>query len=201
MDKAKVAADIIAHALPLVPFDGWNQQTLAQAASLAGYKKTDAIRVFPGGAMDAVEAFIQITDAAMLQALSHYSLETMKIRERIATIIRIRLELLGTHYEAVRRTMSFLASPFNSHRAVKSLYGTVDAIWQAAGDTSTDFNFYTKRLMLAGVYSSTLLYWLDDKTPGHDATWAFLDRRIEDVMKIEKLKAKVRSAFGKNANH
>jgi ubiquinone biosynthesis protein COQ9 len=199
MDKQKAAADIIAHALPLVPFDGWNQQTLAVAAELAGYKKTDAIRVFPGGAIEAVEAFIRITDAAMLQALSNYHLETMKIRERIAAIVRLRLELLGTHHEAVRRTLSFLASPFYTHRAMKSLYATVDAIWYAAGDTSTDYNFYTKRLLLAGVYSSTLLYWLDDKTPDHDATWAFLHRRIEDVMQIEKTKHKIKNWIERKA--
>src|SRR5262249_42180933 len=72
MEKPRAAADIIVELLPLVPFEGWNQQALNQAAIAAGYKKTDAIRVFPGGAIDAAEYFIRSTDAAMLQAFSSY---------------------------------------------------------------------------------------------------------------------------------
>lgn len=192
MDKSQAAADIIAHALPLVPFEGWNAPMLGKAAALAGYKKTDAIRVFPGGAIDAVEHFLAATDTAMLEALSHYPLDTMKIRERIAAAIRLRLEFLAPHREAVRRTLALLTLPIYAHRALKSLYRTVDTLWYAAGDTSTDFNFYTKRLTLAAVYSSTLLYWLDDKSPAYENTWAFLHRRIEDVMKIEKVKHQMR---------
>ena len=103
--------------------------------------------------------------------------------------------LLRSH-EATRRALALLSLPFHAGRGLKLLYRTVDAMWYAAGDTSTDFNFYTKRATLAGVYSSTLLYWLSDRSPGGEATWAFLDRRIDDVMKIEKLKSQVRSWTG-----
>jgi ubiquinone biosynthesis protein COQ9 len=96
----------------------------------------------------------------------------------------------------VRRALALLSLPFNAGLALKLLYKTVDAMWYAAGDTSTDFNFYTKRATLAGVYSSTLLYWLADRSPGSEATWDFLDRRIDDVMKIEKLKSRVKSWTG-----
>jgi len=201
MNKSQVAADILAHALPLVPFEGWNQQTLKKAAVHAGYKKIDVVRVFPGGAIDAAEAFILSTDAAMLEALAHQPLATMKIRERIAAAVRLRLELLAPHREAVRRMLTLLANPLYAHRALKSLYKTVDAMWYAAGDASTDFNFYSKRLLLAGVYSSTLLYWLDDKSPDHKDTWAFLDRRIADVMRIEKAKHQIKSWLSHPAKH
>ena len=117
----------------------------------------------------------------------------LKIRDRIKGAVRIRLERHAGEREAVRRALAVLSLPFNAGLALKLLYKTVDAMWYAAGDTSTDFNFYTKRATLAGVYSSTLLYWLNDRSPGSEATWAFLDRRIDDVMKIEKLKAQVRS--------
>ena len=62
----------------------------------------------------------------------------------------------------------------------------------AAGDRSTDFNFYTKRGLLAGVYAATTLYWLDDRSPGFEATQAFLDRRLADVMAIPRLGSRVR---------
>ncbi len=193
MDKPKAEGEIIAQALKLVAFDGWNQAVLGKAALAAGYKKTDAIRVFPGGAVQAAEAFTRRCDSDMLEALTAYHFESMKIRARIATAIRVRLTALTPHREAVRKTVALLSLPFYLHRGLRGLYDTVDAIWYAAGDNSTDFNFYSKRLLLAGVYSSTLLYWLDDQTPGQSATWDFLDRRIEDVMKIEKGKQRVRT--------
>ena len=123
----------------------------------------------------------------------------LKMRERIKGAVRIRLERHAGEREAVRRALALLSLPFNAGLALKLLYKTVDAMWYAAGDTSTDFNFYTKRATLAGVYSSTLLYWLNDRSPGSEATWGFLDRRIDDVMKIEKLKAQVRSWTGGTA--
>ncbi len=197
MDKIKAANEIITHALPLVPFDGWNTVTLGKAAVEAGYKKTDIVRIFPGGAIDAVDTYCRMCDAQMLEALSHYNLDTMKIRARITRAVRLHLELQTPYREAVRKTVAMHSLPFYAHRGLRALYETVDNIWYGIGDTSTDFNFYSKRLTLAAVYSSTLLVWLDDQTPGQEATWAFLDRRIEDVMKIEKAKSQVRSWLGK----
>jgi len=195
MNKEQVAADIIAKALPLVAFEGWNQQTLKKAALEAGYKKTDVIRVFPGGAVDAAETFLRMQDIAMLEALKDYHLENMKIRERITAAVKLKLTIMQPHREALRRTIALLSLPFYCHRALRHLYETVDAIWYAVGDNSTDFNFYSKRLILAGVYSTTLLCWLDDRSPGHEQTWTFLDRRIQDVMSIEKFKQKFKQKF------
>ena len=108
--------------------------------------------------------------------------------------MRVRGDAHGvTGGEAVRRALALLSLPFNAPLALKLLYKTVDALWYAAGDTSTDFNFYTKRATLAGVYSSTLLYWLNDRSPDSEATWAFLDRRVDDVMRFERLKSQVSS--------
>lgn len=195
MNKEKAVTDILSHALKLVPFEGWNQPMLNRAAIAAGYKKIDVIRVFPGGAIDAVECFLQHADEMMLESLKNYHFDTMKIRERIATAVRVKLIALEPHREALRKALAVQALPFFCHRALRSLYRTVDTIWYGAGDNSTDFNFYTKRLLLAGVYSSTLIYWLDDKSMGKENTWAFLDRRIENVMKIEKAKQRFKQWF------
>jgi ubiquinone biosynthesis protein COQ9 len=197
MDKIKASSDIINAALPLVPFEGWNQQTLSKAALAAGYRKTDAVRVFPGGAIDAVDAFSRMGDRQMLEALSNYHMDNMKIRARIAAAVRLRLELQAPHREAMRKAATMHSLPFYAHRGLRALYETVDNIWYAIGDTSTDFNFYSKRLTLAAVYSSTLLIWLDDHSPAYEVTWAFLDRRIENVMKIEKAKSKIRNILSK----
>ena len=120
----------------------------------------------------------------MLDGLAERDLAAMKVRARIAAAVRLRLELLEPHREAVRRGLAFFALPPNAAVGLKCLYRTVDAIWYAAGDRATDYNFYTKRLLLAGVYSSTLLFWLDDASEGREATWAFLERRIAEVLKV-----------------
>lgn len=193
MDKQKAAEEIIEKALAHVPFDGWTMPVLAKAAVEAGYKKTDVVRVFPGGAIEAVDEYCRITDRKMLEGIASYNLETMKIRERIVTAIRLRLELQAANREAVRKVVAMHNMPFYAHRGLRALYETVDNIWYAIGDTSTDFNFYTKRLTLAAVYSSTLIVWLNDSSAGFASTWEFLDRRIEDVMRFEKLKKTVKS--------
>jgi ubiquinone biosynthesis protein COQ9 len=117
----------------------------------------------------------------------------MKVRDRIRSAVRIRLERHAGERDAARRALSLLALPLNAALGLKLLYRTVDAMWYAAGDTSVDFNFYTKRATLAGVYSATLLYWLNDRTEGGQGTWDFLDRRLDDVMRIEKIKSQVRA--------
>lgn len=193
MDKQQAARDIIAQALPQVAFEGWTMGLLKNAALDAGYKKTDAIRVFPGGAIDAVNAFFHLSDEEMEHVLQGYHLESMKIRERIATAVRIRICIHESHPEAVRRALAMLALPFFCHHGLRNLYNTTDAIWYAAGDKSTDFNFYTKRMMLAAVYMSTLRFWLDDESAGKNHTWEFLERRIENVMSIERAKHRAKA--------
>jgi len=149
--------------------------------------------LFPGGGLAVVEYLSERADRRTVEDMEKAEVAGMKVRERIKTAVRIRLERHVSSRESVRRALALLALPLNAPIGLKLLYKTVDAMWYAAGDTSTDFNFYTKRAILSGVYSSTLLYWLNDRSEGHEATWAFLDRRIEDVMQFEKLKAQVKS--------
>ncbi len=175
-----------------VPFDGWSNKALALAAKDCGYDAGLVSRAFPGGAVAVLDFWIAETDLAMLRALESRDLAAMKVRDRVRVAVLTRLEMAAPHREAVRRALSLESLPQHAPRALKQLYRTVDAIWYAAGDTATDFNFYTKRLLLAGVYSATLLRWLDDKSEGFTATAAFLDRRLADVMRIEKAKGRLR---------
>lgn len=180
-----------------VPFDGWSSKALALAAKDCGFDAGLVSRAFPEGAVAALDFWVTETDGAMLRALESRDLAAMKVRDRIRTAILTRLEMVAPHREAVRRALNLEALPQHAPRALRQLYRTVDAIWYAAGDTATDFNFYTKRLLLAGVYSATLLRWLDDKSEGFTATAAFLDRRLADVMRIEKAKGKLRQLAGR----
>jgi ubiquinone biosynthesis protein COQ9 len=181
-------------ALPHVPFDGWSRAALHAGAVAAGLAASDADRAFPGGGRSFLAFHLDLADRRMLEALAGHDLAGMKVRERIGLAIRVRLEQAAGHKEAVRRGVSAMAMPGGGGLGARSLYRTVDAIWRACGDTATDFNFYTKRALLAGVYGSTLLYWLADGSEGHADTWAFLDRRIADVMAVPKATARMRAA-------
>lgn len=183
-DRDAVRTAIIDSALAHVPFDGWSQAALQHGAEDAGFDKVMALRVFPGGPVEAVEFWSQLTDRRTLQALEQRDLASMKVRERVAAAIRLRLEQTAGHREAVRRALGLLAMPLNAGKGPALLWRTVDAIWYAAGDTATDFNYYTKRGLLAGVYSATVLYWLEDRSEGFANTWSFLDLRIADALRV-----------------
>ncbi|MFO1081777.1 MAG: COQ9 family protein [Reyranellaceae bacterium] len=173
-------------------FDGWSRTALASAARQLGLPAGEAERLFPSGPLQVIGYLSERSDRRTIAELENAGVAALKVRDRIKLAVRTRLEVHGGEREAVRRAMGLLALPFNAGLAARLLYRTVDALWYAVGDTSTDFSFYTKRATLAGVYSATVLYWLNDRTPGSEATWAFLDRRIADVMKIEGLKARAR---------
>lgn len=175
---------LILTALPHVPFDGWSRKTLAAAGD-------NAALLFPGGVKDAVAHFMDLADRLMLEDLKGRDLAGMKIRARITLAVRLRLERWTPHREAVRRALALSPLPMFAGESLRGWYRTVDAIWRAAGDASTDFNFYTKRGLLAAVYGSTLLYWLDDRSENCSATWAFLDRRIADVMKVPQIQSRI----------
>ena len=191
---------ILDAALPHVTFDGWSRKSLVDGARSAGLEPEDVDIAFPRGTRGAVDHWLRRADDAMAAALEAADLDSMRIRDRIAFAVRTRLEQAEPHKEAVRLALGYLALPGNARIAASSLYRTVDAIWWACGDRSTDFNFYSKRGLLAAVYASTLLYWLDDSSPGHADSWAFLDRRIADVMRIPKLKGRLRELGGKLPN-
>lgn len=190
-DMTETRDRLLEAALPNVAFDGWTDALIRQAARDAGIEQFVAQRLFPRGPVSLIEHFCDYADRRMVRALQDGDLDSLGIRQRITLAIRTRLEQNEAYREAIRSAMVALSMPHNGTAAMRTLYRTVDAIWRAAGDRSTDFNFYTKRLMLAGVYSATLLYWLDDASEGHAATWAFLDRRIGDVMKIQKARGKL----------
>jgi ubiquinone biosynthesis protein COQ9 len=175
------------------PFDGWSRIALSAAARQLALPPGEAERLYPGGPLQVLGYLSERSDRRTVQEMENAGVGALKVRDRIRLAVRTRLERHAGDREAVRRAIGLLALPFNAPLAAKFLYRTVDALWYASGDTSTDFSFYTKRATLAGVYSSTLLYWLNDRTPGSEATWAFLDRRIDDVMKIERVKSQVRS--------
>lgn len=178
-------------ALSHVPFDGWSETTLRAAIADSGVAEGLARALFPRGGIDLAVAFHKDGDRQMAEILAKADLSQMRFRDRVAFAIRTRLDLVADR-ELVRRGTTLFALPQHAAEGAKLIWGTADAIWLALGDTSRDLNWYSKRATLSAVYGSVVLYWLGDDSPGHQATWDFLDRRIDDVMQIESLKAKLR---------
>lgn len=188
-DKAR--DELLAAALAHVPFDGWSRTAIRRGAADAGIDEETALRTLPGGAGDLAACYSEYADRMMLAELARRDLSAIGMTERIATAVRIRLEQAAPHREAVRRSLATLALPQNAALGARCLYRTVDAIWREAGDTSTDWNFYSKRGLLAGVYGATVLYWLNDGSGDFADTWSFLDRRLRNTADFGKATARL----------
>jgi ubiquinone biosynthesis protein COQ9 len=181
--------------LPNVPFDGWTYKALRMGMRAAGMGEEDAELLFPGGAEDMIEAYCDLADRRMEEGAAALGLPEMRTTQRVRALIALRLRQNRPHREAVRRALSVLAMPPHARVAAACTGRTVDAIWHAAGDTSADFSWYTKRAILAAVYAATLLFWLNDDSEDDAATLAFLDRRLADVGRIGKLRGRLESLF------
>lgn len=179
-------------ALPHVVFDGWSPDTFRAAVADSGLSDPIARVAAPRGALDLAAAYHKRGDREMLNALAAADLGEMRFRDKIAHAVWLRLEVVDR--EIVRRGMSLFSLPLNAPEGTRLVWETCDAIWDALGDSSQDVNWYTKRATLSGVYASTVLFWLGDESAGLSDTKAFLDRRIENVMQIEKAKAQVRES-------
>lgn len=172
-------------------FDGWTEAAVETAAAGAGVDPAIARLAFPGGAMDMIAAWVETVDAAMLRELPAEKLAAMKIRERIRVLVQFRLDAATGKEEALRRALAIQAMPQNAPAALKQGWHSADLMWRLAGDTATDYNHYTKRAILEGISGATLAVFLSDESEGKTETRAFLERRIEGVMKFEQAKARL----------
>ena len=188
--------ELLIATLPHVVFDGWSNESLNAGSISLGKGAGFAYSLFSDPVRELVAHFSNWADRKMLDNLNTVDLGNLKVRDRISISIKCRLENLSDHNEAITR--SFLYS------SPRSLYETVETIWRNAGDVSVDFNFYTKRMLLTAVLTSTTTFWLVDTSGEHEETWAFLDRRIKNVMQIPKLsmffQSKIDKCFGRFKN-
>jgi ubiquinone biosynthesis protein COQ9 len=186
--------------LPDVPFEGWSRAALRSAARRIGMPAAEALALFSDGPAEFVVGFSRWADRRMLDRLESLPLEQLRVPERIALAVNIRLDIVEPWREAVRRAAALLAMPQHGLLALRLLYETVDGIWYAAGDGATDFSFYTKRATLAAIYAATVLYWLEDRTPGFADTRAFLDRQLADVARLGAARHRLETALDRLPN-
>ena len=187
------AIEILRASMPHVPFDGWGEAALLAGANDCGHDAKVARTAFPRGATDAIALHSRLADQSMVDEFLKLSERPEKVHLTIRQLVLLRLETAQPDKDAIRRAVSVLAMPVNAKLSAKLLYETVDAMWRAAGQTDTDFSFYTKRGTLGAVYSATMLAWLADNSSNLDKTVGFLDRRLADVARIPRLTKPVRT--------
>lgn len=194
--QAEIKASILEAALKLVPFRGWTNLTLEEASKKAGQDINIVNLLFEDGIDSLLSFYIHDIDSRMLSEFTKkYESKTLKIHEKIYQTLIIRLEILNKHKAVANKTVSYLSMPWNITLANKLLWNTVDIIWRdVCKDTSTDFNYYTKRTLLYGVYTSTVMYWLSDDSEDFKNTRSFLERRLQDVLKVGGFISKFKKA-------
>lgn len=179
------------HVAAAAVFDGWSNAAIELAAAQTGTDPALARYAFAGGQMAMISAWSEAITARMAQALPAATLAAMPVRERIRLLVTFRLEAMAGQEEALRRALAIMAMPHNAARALRLGWASADAMWRFAGDTATDYNHYTKRAILAGVYAAVLAVFPDDHSEGKAETRAFLDRRIDGIIRFERVKAQL----------
>lgn len=190
--RAALAPALARHAA----FDGWRPPAVAMAARESGIDPDIAQLAFAGGAIDMIDAWFASVDAAMLDMVPPETIETLSIRGRIIALIEARLTIMAPDRDALRRAFATLAMPVHAARAARLAWRAADVMWRAAGDTATDLNHYSKRMTLTAIYGATILAFIDDESEEQADSRAFLARRIEGLMRFEKMKARIKGAGG-----
>lgn len=193
MDKDTLRSNLLLPFLNHAAFDGWNDKALEQAALEIGEPQAAGLLAFPAGAADVWCYYLETITDQMESGLAGTSLEELKIRERIALMVRTHLTLQAEYQEALRHASVLYMSPVKPVIAGSSLWKMVDRMWYLAGDRATDYNHYSKRTLLMGVYVSTFYAWLQDQSEDFKESWDYLDRRIENVMQFGRMTRKIKS--------
>jgi len=191
-DKADI---ILGAVLRQVPFEGWTSRAVSAAMATLDLPGGSEHIYAPAGALGLIGTWSAQMDAQMITQIEGFDLETMRIRDKVTEAVWARLNVLAGHEEAARRALARLTLPDAAGRGAAQLWATADAIWTAIGDTSEDYNYYTKRTILSGVIGSSLMSWLSDDTDDKSTARAFLERRIGNVMQFEKFKGQTLTAL------
>lgn len=181
-----------------VPFHGWTDRVFSVVEKKLGLQKNYSIMLFPGGIKEIVTLFEEQLDASMkAQCHELFADKKIRVRDKIKQAVWLRLVGSKVNRAAFAALVKFYYNPMNYNVALKNLWKTVDEIWYLAGDEATDFNYYSKRFLLFSIYKATILYYISDNSADSKATEDFLEKRIENVMQINKIKSALPNSLEK----
>ncbi len=193
---SQTAQDRIIQAMFLfVPITGWTLTSLKSAVVEAGFQEGDEYRAFRGDMDQVVAYYLDYNDRKMIEKLAEIDLSSMRVKDRVATAVMVRFRQAEVHKQVAVKASEYLKHPSRVSMSAKALYNTVSQIWYACGDTSTDYNFYTKRGLLATVYTASFLFWLKDDSEDNIRTRAYLSKKLDQVMQIPRIKSVLKDGF------
>jgi ubiquinone biosynthesis protein COQ9 len=185
---------IISKFIELLQFEGWSNNTLEKAAKECGFDSGYLSIIYPGGISEFTNEFItECNDAALKVALDDNFAKlrtTQKVEEIIYRRIGTYHNVLGS-IDNVRKFVGYCGNPVNVPGSLRNIYSFSSDVWYLLGDKSTDFNYYTKRISLSAIYTKCMLYSLSDKSDNLTQTKKYIQKSIDGLMKINKLKQKV----------
>ena len=174
---------------------GFNKKMLHIAAKNCSISDGELGRLFPEGIFELKQYFFSTIDKKMLKKIENQDYKNMRIRDKIYNGVIIRLDLFKKNKTSIKHI--FVSESSNPLKSLKHLWKTSDLIWKSAGDASTDYNHYTKRILLSWVYITTLICWFNDKSKNIHDTKLFLNRRIDEVLEFGKQSGKIKSKISK----
>ncbi|KAK1377853.1 Ubiquinone biosynthesis protein [Heracleum sosnowskyi] len=169
-----------------VPKLGWTE-----VAMVAGARDVDVspsiVGGFPRKEAELVEHFMDECLHKLMDIIdSEEDLKNLIPNDRIAKLVRIRLELQVPYISKWPQALSIQAQPANVPNSFKQRAMLVDEIWHACDDEANDIDWYVKRTILGGIYSTSEIYMLTDSSPDFRDTWAFLNGRVRDAFDFKK---------------
>ena len=183
--------DLVTKMLNHVPDLGWTWDALYEAAfnskKLKSLTEEELQTLFDNKISNIIGIFNDKLDEEMYVIFNSQNNKNLGVTQTVKALVLSRFRASENCKSIIKMSLFFMAQPGNAYEALNQLMKTSSKIWEIAGDTSTGRNFYSKRLILAGVYSSTLAYWLAKETRSIDESEDFLDKRLDDVKNIGKI--------------
>lgn len=189
--KNNYKVDLVTKMLNHVPDLGWTWDALSKAAlnskKMKSHSEEELQTIFDNKISTIIGIFNDKLDEEMFAIFNSENNKNLGVTQTVKALVLSRLRASENYKSIIKTSLFFMAQPGNAYEALNQLMKTSNKIWEIAGDTSRGRNFYSKRLILAGVYSSTLAYWLAKETRSIDGSEDFLDKRLDDVKNIGKI--------------
>ena len=168
---------------------GWSENLFDILSNKSSYTCKEIYDLFPEGYLSIVQIYLEEINEKMTKESEKINLIRLKTHERIRELCILRLNIMAKEKDLVSKTFLHLLLPHNYKFSSKNLYKTVDQIWFLAGDNSTDFNFYSKRMILASIYTSTMIHFINNDNM--DDTLFLLNKLLRRVSKIPQIKSNI----------
>ena len=168
---------------------GWNDKLFYNIASKSKFKFSEIAVLFPEGYITLLEMYLDTVNNQMTEDSKKINLIRLRVHERVKELVILRLKIMSREKELISKTYFHLLLPQNFKIASRCLYKAVDQIWFVAGDNSTDFNFYSKRAILASIYTLTMIHFINNDNM--DETLSVLNKLLKRVSKIPKIKSNI----------